>query len=140
MNRITGDTSAVQGFITYFVQTVLFQLVSFVVVIVIMFAVNWRLALWAIIPAPFVTLLIRSLWHIIHLKNLRVWRWGNRVNSILYDIIRGIRVVKSFGKEDVEIAKFQKADAKSTDAISSHDRLWAVLNAVLSFLMDSGSF
>ena len=140
MNRITGDTAAVQSFISYFLQSVLIQLVSFAVVIVIMFAVNWKLALWAIIPAPFVTLLIRALWRAIRLKNVRVWRWNNRVNSILYDIIRGIRVVKSFGKEDVEIAKFQKADARRTAAVSKHDKMWAVLNPILSFLIGFGQF
>jgi len=140
MNRITSDTTVVQSFIGFFAQTVLIQLVSFVIVIVIMFIVNWKLALWAIIPAPFVTLLIRSLWRFIHLKNIRVWRRSVRVNSILYDIIRGIRVVKSFGSEDLEIKKFQKADADNTQAIASLDKLWSVLNPVLAFLIGFGQF
>ena len=56
MRRITADTSNIQSFITGTLPSVLLQLTSLVVVTVIMFFCNWRLTLFAFLPAPIVVL------------------------------------------------------------------------------------
>ncbi len=140
MRRITSDTATVQGFITGTLQTVLLQLTSLIVVTVIMFIVNWRLTLWAFLPVPFVALCIVMYRRVINLKYESLWRWSSRSNSILYDIIRGIRVVKSFGTEKLEVEKYEKVSRKLSDVTISNEKLWATLGPILGFVMGFGEF
>jgi ATP-binding cassette subfamily B protein len=140
MNRITSDTSVIQGFISHVGQTVLLQIVSIVVVTTIMLFTNWKLTLWAYLPVPLTVVVIRWFWRTIHLKFSRQWRWGSRANSILYDIIRGIRVVKSFGNEKIEIEKFQGVSKKLADVSEENEKLWATLSPLLAFVIGCGEF
>ena len=140
MNRITNDTANIQAFITGTCQTALLQLTTLAVVTVIMFIVNWRLALWAYAPVPIVILVITQLRRIIKLRNASLWRWSSRCNSILYDIIRGIRVVKSFGTEKLEIEKYTKVSQKQAEVTVQNERLWAILIPIFGFIMGSSEF
>ena len=140
MNRITADTANIQAFITGTCQTALLQLTTLAVVTVIMFAVNWRLALWAYAPVPLVILVITQLRRIIKLRNASLWRWSSRCNSILYDIIRGIRVVKSFGTEKLEIEKYTNVSKKQAEVTVQNERLWAILIPIFGFIMGTSEF
>ncbi len=140
MNRITSDTSVIQSFISYVGQTVFLQVVSIVVVTTIMLFTNWKLTLWAYLPVPLTVVVIRWFWRTIHLKFSRQWRWGSRANSILHDIIRGIRVVKSFGNEKIEIEKFQRVSKKLADVSEENEKLWATLSPLLAFVIGCGEF
>ncbi|MBR4941770.1 MAG: hypothetical protein IKZ19_07225, partial [Clostridia bacterium] len=140
MNRITSDTANIQAFITGTCQTALLQLTTLAVVTIIMFIVNWRLALWAYAPVPVVILVITQLRRIIRLRNASLWRWNSRCNSILYDIIRGIRVVKSFGTEKLEIEKYTNVSKKVAEVTVKNERLWAVLIPIFGFIMGSSEF
>ena len=140
MNRITADTANIQAFITGTCQTALLQLTTLAVVTVIMFIVNWRLALWAYAPVPLVILVITQLRRIIKLRNASLWRWSSRCNSILYDIIRGIRVVKSFGTEKLEIKKFTNVSKKQAEVTVQNERLWAILIPIFGFIMGTSEF
>ncbi|MBQ8897065.1 MAG: ABC transporter ATP-binding protein [Clostridia bacterium] len=140
MNRITADTANIQAFITGTCQTALLQLTTLAVVTVIMFVVNWRLALWAYAPVPLVILVITQLRRIIKLRNASLWRWSSRCNSILYDIIRGIRVVKSFGTEKLEIEKYTNVSKKQAEVTVQNERLWAILIPIFGFIMGTSEF
>lgn len=140
MRRITYDTSVVQSFITGTMQSVLLQLTSLIIVTVIMFIVNWRLTLWAYLPVPFVALVITGYRRIIRIRYESQWRWASRANSILYDIIRGIRVVKSFGTERLEVDKYRNVSRKLSDVMISNEKLWATLNPILGFIIGCGEF
>jgi len=39
------------------------------------------------------------------------WRWWDEANSVLQDILSGIRVVKAFGAEKREVARFTEDSA-----------------------------
>lgn len=108
MSRATQDVEAVQQFIqmgilraTYFVMVMLGGLA-------LMFISNWRLAL---VTLPF--LLIIALSSAVFSTMLRV-TWTRvqeglaRLTIVLQENLSGVRVVKSFGREDEEIAKFTK--------------------------------
>lgn len=140
MRRITADTSTVQSFITGTLPSVLLQLTSLIVVTVIMFLCNWRLTLWAFLPAPIVVLCILGCRRLIRLKYEGLWHWAARANSTLHDIIRGIRVVKSFGTEKLEVEKFEKVSRSLADSTIDNEKLWATLGPILGFVMGLGEF
>lgn len=140
MRRITADTSNIQNFITGTLPSVLLQLTSLVVVTVIMFFCNWRLTLFAFLPAPIVVLCILGVRRKMRLQWEENWHWSSRSSSILHDILRGIRVVKSFGTEEMEIKKFERVVRSLTDATIRLEKLSATLWPILGFVMGLGEF
>ena len=140
MRRITADTSNIQGFITGTLPSVLLQLTSLVVVTVIMFFCNWRLTLFAFLPAPIVVLCILGNRRRLRLQWEENWHWSSRSSSILHDILRGIRVVKSFGTEEMEIKKFERVVRSLTDATIRLEKLSSTLWPILGFVMGLGEF
>ena len=59
---------------------------------------------------------------------------------MLHDIVRGIRVVKTFGSEEREIKKFDAICKRLADISASNEQLWARVFPFLSFFMGIGEF
>ena len=68
------------------------------------------------------------------------WRVDSKATSILHDIIKGIRIVKSFGNEEREIEKFSKVSKKLADISSSNEKYWAVTFPLVGNFMALGEF
>ena len=67
------------------------------------------------------------------------WRKNSKCQSILHDIIKGIRTVKSFGKEEMEINKLQPPQ-ELAQVSSDNETLWAYLFPPITFLPESVNF
>ena len=52
INRISGDTATLQAFILRITQEVIVQFFMLVGIIIIMFALEWRLTLLSLLPVP----------------------------------------------------------------------------------------
>jgi ATP-binding cassette subfamily B protein len=106
MSRLTNDLhgiAEVSHHVPILAVTYLIQLVGS---IVILFYINWRLAILI-----FAVLLVIILYAIIFYKKLRKSYKINQeriadVNSAVQENLSGIRVVKSFANEDTELEKF----------------------------------
>jgi len=117
MTRVTSDTSRMQGFITHGFQDMVIDILTIVGICVWLFWLNWKLALVALIPIPFMiygTILYRSR---IHWVFHRIWRRISALNAMLADTIPGVKVVKAFAQEDRELQRF---DARNVDLRESH--------------------
>lgn len=140
MKRIINDTENVKNFITeqgiYFIE----KIVMFIVILVILIKISPVLTLIVLIPVPFVVFAISKFWSVIKVRYERQWRCDSRASSILHDIVKGIRVVKTFGSEEREIAKFDEASKKLAEVSVSNERLWALTFPMLSFVMGIGEF
>lgn len=109
MNRVTGDTQSIQGFIVNGVQEVIVQIFTLIIIAVAMFVLDPRLALFVLIPTPFIyfgTIYFRK--GIRKIYN-RIWRRRSNLSSILGGAIPGIKVVKAFTQEQYEKDKFHEA-------------------------------
>ncbi len=140
MKRISGDTEKVKNFITeqgiYFLD----KCVMFVVILVILLRISPVLTLIVLAPVPVVLFAIYKFWARIKVRYERQWRCDSRANSILHDIVKGIRVVKTFGNEKREIQKFDDASKKLAQVSISNEHMWALVFPMLSFLMGIGEF
>ncbi|MCS6860333.1 MAG: ABC transporter transmembrane domain-containing protein, partial [Abditibacteriales bacterium] len=54
MHRVTHDTSNLQGFVTSTLQTILGEAINLVLIVGIMFSLNFKLSLLTMIPVPFI--------------------------------------------------------------------------------------
>ena len=108
INRINSDTATVQGFIMKISQEAIVQFFTMVGIIVIMFSLNWQLALLALCPIPIVVFIARRFSKIVAPKYRRLWRRSSSISTMLTDSIPGIRVIKAFSNEKSVIHKFNR--------------------------------
>lgn len=140
MKRITKDTEVVKKFITEQGIYAFEKLIMFIAVFIILVNISPLLTFLVMIPVPVVAFLISRFWKYIHVRYEKQWRYDSRSNSILHDIVRGIRVVKTFGSEEREIAKFDKVCRAFAEISMRNEHLWALTFPFLTFLMGIGEF
>ncbi|MEA4824643.1 MAG: ABC transporter ATP-binding protein [Clostridiaceae bacterium] len=140
LKRITQDTQKVREFLIDQGRFLLEMSVSFIVIGTILFIQNWKLALLVIVPAPVALFISTKVWNRIMLRYEKQWRLFSKSNSILHDIISGIRVVKAFGNEEREIAKFAGVNRELATVSARNERMWAKLFPMLNFLIGIGEF
>jgi ATP-binding cassette subfamily B protein len=100
MARVSEDVSKVRMYLgpgLMYGMTVS-MLVTFVVTS--MFQVNTKLTLFTLLPLPFLSLSIYYVSSIIHNKSYRIQKQISKLNSTAQEVYSGIRIVKSYVKED----------------------------------------
>ncbi len=140
MGRVTGDTAVLQRFVSNRLADLLEQVFLFLAVTVILFIYNWRLALLVLLPAPFVVLSFRLFSRFMRGMFRRRWQLSAEARATLHDTFSGIRVVKCFGTEHREAARFDEISRKERDAQIRQEKYWAVLMPLLQFCMGAGEF
>lgn len=139
INRVNSDAGIIQQFIMKISQEAVVQAFTLVGLIVIMFSMSWRLALFSLIPVPIVVFVGRSFGKVIGPKYMRLWRRGAAISSLLADSIPGVRVIKAFTNEKKTIDKFDSY----CDEWYREDKKVAVPAAVfpsfITFLVTCGS-
>ncbi|MCL2773121.1 MAG: ATP-binding cassette domain-containing protein [Oscillospiraceae bacterium] len=140
MTRVSNDTGVMQNFIIQQLPSIFTQVISLPIAIVILFVMNWITALFVLVPIPFAIFIITRFWGYIHSKNMRMWRTGTRMQYLLQDILRGIRVVKSFGQEDKEIDKFNNISLEVARQQLIISRIWSTIWPFITTLINSGVY
>ena len=140
MKRVNKDTEVVKNFITEQGIYAVEKLMMFIVVFIILASISPFLTFLVMIPVPVVAFIISRFWKYIHVRYEKQWRYDSHSNSILHDIVKGIRVVKTFGSEEREISKFDKVCRDLAVISTKNEHLWALTFPFLSFLMGIGEF
>lgn len=140
MKRVTRDTETVKRFITEQGMYAVEKLIMFIAILIILISISPLLTFLVFVPVPAVIFAIRGFWKFIHLRYEKQWRCDSRSNSVLHDIVRGIRVVKTFGSEEREIKKFDAICKRLADISARNEQLWARVFPFLSFFMGIGEF
>jgi len=106
MSRLTVDIEAVRNFIPLGLLRGLLALVTFVAITIILFQLDWHLALVTMICIPILAVLatqvarrLRPLW-------LSVQNEAGALGTIMQESLSGTRVVKAFAREEFETTKF----------------------------------
>ena len=108
MARATNDLNAVRMMlgpgIMYWTETSL----TFLLAIVIMVTVDWRLAVLAILPAPLVSLAVIFFGRAIHARFERIQAMFSDISSRVQENLAGVRMVRAFVQEQAEMRHFEK--------------------------------
>jgi ATP-binding cassette subfamily B protein len=110
MQRVNGDANEVMGFFIDGLPYLLYNVFTFLFAFIIMFGMDWRLALVSFFMLPpmfYVSYrLLPRLWHAYGRRSRTV----RTLYSVLNDGISGSRVVKAFGQEEYENRRFEKVN------------------------------
>src|SRR5579862_4820212 len=103
MARATNDLNAVRMMlgpgIMYWTETSL----TFLLAIIIMVTVDWRLAL----PAPLVSLAVIFFGRAIHARFERIQAMFSDISSRVQENLAGVRMVRAFAQEQAEMRRFE---------------------------------
>ena len=139
INRISGDSATLQGFMLRITQEAVVHLFQLVGIVVIMISLNPGLTLLSLLPIPFVVFASRFFSKKMRPLYRRIWRRWTKVSSVMADTIPCIKVVKSFTGEERSTAVFEE---KNEDWLNMELRLGKIVTAfpqIISFCVTCGS-
>jgi ATP-binding cassette subfamily B protein len=127
-----------KGFVNQLTNGFLSQLISVVVVGVMLFTINWQLALYTLLPAPLVIGAAIFFWKRVYPRYYRVWDANSKLHSALNTILSGIRVVKAFGQEQREQARFGRSSTYIRDSFRGVEYTVSMFNPSIGLLFQLG--
>lgn len=133
MNRISEDVNQVRNYLGPAIMYGINLFAIFSVTIPLMISVNVELTLYTLIPLPFLVLSIYTVQSIITKHSEQIQRSMSNLSSLVQETFSGIRVVKSFGREDTMSSQF---NTQSNDYKDKSIRLTQI-NALFYPLMVS---
>lgn len=101
ISRVNSDAESMRQFMTDGVIYIAGHLLRFLFILVIIFSMNWKLTLLALVPIPLLVFLSISIWPKVGRRLYQQWRAIFRLNMQVGDTLQGIRVIKAFGQEKV---------------------------------------
>ncbi|MDZ4742616.1 MAG: ABC transporter ATP-binding protein [Verrucomicrobiota bacterium] len=103
-----------------------------------LFLTNWTLALYAMIPMPFLALAVA--WYTKRAHKLYSLNAKKRDNlaSLLHDNIQGMRQIKTFGREDYEIKRFGERLKQYFQVVLKLMKTWAIYSPLTNFIRSTG--
>lgn len=139
INRISGDTNTIQAFMLRVTQEVVTQFFSMIGIAVIMFAMNYRLALLTLAPIPFIVMGSRIFGKKIKPFYRRIWRKWVAVTAVLTDALPGIRVIKAFSAEKRSGESFRQYNTAWLDVDKKSARISTSFPFIVNFFVTCGT-
>ena len=110
MSRATNDLNAVRMMIGPSVMYSANTLLTFVVALSLMIAIDARLTLFALIPLPFVSISVKVFGSAIHKRFERIQAQLSEVSAVAQEALAGVRVVRAYRQERAELDRFREAN------------------------------
>jgi ABC-type multidrug transport system fused ATPase/permease subunit len=134
MSRATQDVEAARMFISMGVIRLVDMAIRIGVAAILMFLLDWRLAIiaWLLLPLVGVRsiqiqLRLREIWY-------QVQEQLGRTTTVLQENLTGVRVVRAFSREDEEIEKFEKEATELFTWNYASNRIQAVNTPFYAFM------
>ncbi|MDY6094112.1 MAG: ABC transporter ATP-binding protein [Candidatus Enteromonas sp.] len=108
ITRMTTDVSNVQNSVQMVLRMVVRAPCMMVFALTLSFVAEWKLALIFLAVIPFLAIVLLGIANIVHPTFVKVFEAYDDMNASVQENLNGIRVVKSFAREDFETAKFSK--------------------------------
>ena len=131
MSRVTNDLFDISELLHHGPEDIVISVIKIVGSLTILAVINWKLALVAFILLP-----VMFCYALYFFKKMRKAYKQNRariadINAQIEDSLSGIRVVKSFGNEDVEMEKFNRGNERFLSSKSYAYRYMGLYNSGL---------
>ena len=135
VSRLSNDVQLIQSAVTSNLVSLLQQVATFVGVIAIVAIMNWRLMLLMAVAIPGMMLITRLLGRRIRKIARRFQDTLGEASAVVEETVGGIRIVKSFAREDHEMARYGQKVDDLFQAAMHRTRYYATLGPMISLLM-----
>ncbi len=134
MSHATNDINAVRSFVGPSVMYTIDNGTKFLLVFIIMVSMNPLLTLYALLPSPFMSLVVYLVMSRVHAKYTRIQEKFADLTARAQENFSGIRVVKSYIREEHEIDNYMKESNEYLNRKMDLVRLQAMFIPVFSII------
>ncbi len=138
MTTVSEDIPSVERVLIDGIEQGLVAVLQIIVVGVFMFRADVELALYALIPIPFLALGAASYTATSRDRHRAVRKASSAMNSLLHDNVAGMRQIKAYAIEAEEHARFNLASHALKQATLHVMRIWAIYRPSMHFLSSVG--
>jgi len=139
MTRVIEDVNSVERVLIDGIEQGVVALLQVIIVMVVMFYLNAKLALLAL--APFPLLIAGALTYTLtaHRRYRLQRRAASAMNALLHDNLSGVRQIKSFVRENEEHGRFNRVSDQLRHATLVVMRVWAIYSPSMSMFEAFGA-
>ena len=132
VTRLTTDVTNIQMAYQMSLVLAVRAPIMFIVAIIASFRINSQLAWIYVFCVPVILITMLILLSFVHPIFQRVFKTYDQLNNVVQENVRGIRVVKSFVREEYETQKFRKISEKIyTDFATAEKRMAAAMPVMM---------
>jgi ATP-binding cassette, subfamily B, multidrug efflux pump len=139
MSRATNDLNAVRMMVGPAVMYSSNTLLVFVVALILMSSIDARLTLMALLPLPLVTISVKYFGSAIHTRFEAIQAQLSDISAVVQEALSGVRVVRAYGQEPHELARFRHANAEYVRRNRGLIRLQGMFFPSMTFFLGLGS-
>ncbi len=116
ITRTVSDLETIADIFSEGLIAMIGDLLQVIVLMTIMFWMDWKLTLAVLIPMPFLIIATRIFQKAIKVAFQEVRAEVSNLNTFLQEHISGIAIIQYFAREDQEYKKFEKINSRYRDA------------------------
>lgn len=136
VTRLTTDVTNVQQSYQMSLRIAIRVPLQFLFAIIMSFTINARLAWVFVVIVPVLALFLISIMRIVMPFFRRIFKKYDALNNSVQENVGGIRVVKSFVREQHETEKFQKAAGEVRNDFTRAEKILALNNPIMTFFIN----
>ena len=136
VTRLTTDVTNVQQAYQMCLRIAIRVPLQFIFAIIMSFTINASLAWIFLAIAPFMFIVIFSMTRYVMPFFRRIFKKYDALNNSVQENVGGIRVVKSFVRENHEMKKFEKAAGEVRDDFTKAEKILALNNPFMTLMLN----
>ncbi len=136
VTRLTTDVTNTQQAFQMCLRIVVRVPLQFIFAIVMSFSINAKLAWVFVLVVPFILTILLSIMRYVMPFFRKIFKKYDALNNSVQENVGGIRVVKSFVREDYENEKFQKASGQVRDDFMKAEKILALNSPTMTFFVN----
>ena len=138
MARATNDLAAVRQLAGPMIMYSLQTLLVVVIVLPLMFMINWRLTLLLFATMPLVSLTVKFFGQQVHVRFEKIQDFFAQITARAQENFTGVRVVRAYAQEGAEIAAFNHLNREYAEKNLALVRIDALMRPLMQFLIGMG--
>ena len=136
VTRLTTDVTNIQNAYQMVIRIAVRSPIMFISSIVMAFKISPQMAIIFLCVIPILLVAIFIVVRYAHPTFMKVFKTYDRLNNVVQENLRGIRVVKSFVREDFEREKFNNVSEEIYQLFSKAERLMQLVQPIMMLCMD----
>ena len=135
LSTITADVQTIQSFASASTLGIVVDLLTILGMLVIMFWLNWDFTLIAVAITPFMLLIISRFKKAVKKATKEVRKQQSNIVSVVQQGLESMKVVKAFGRQDLEQEELSDVSKATVDAALKARRVKALLSPTVSVIV-----
>jgi len=132
LSTITADVQTIQNFASSTTLGILVDMFTIVAMLVIMFWLNWDFTMIAVGVTPFMLLMVSRFKKAVKKATREVRKQQSNVVAIVQQGLESMRVVKAFGRQDLEQEELSEVSRATVEAALKARRVKALLSPIVT--------